>query len=44
VILLAIGLAVGLVVFVATSGHVLVLPLVFVPLVVFWPRDRGRRP
>jgi hypothetical protein len=37
------GLAVGLVVFVATRGHVLFLPLVLVfPLIGLWGRSRRR--
>jgi hypothetical protein len=32
---LALGLAVAIVVFVATGGHVLVLPLLFIPLGIF---------
>jgi hypothetical protein len=40
--LLLIGLAVGVVAFVATGGHVVFLPLVFVPLVFFWPLGRRR--
>jgi hypothetical protein len=32
---LALGLAVAIVVFVATGGHVLFLPLLFIPLGIF---------
>jgi hypothetical protein len=39
---LAVGLVVAVVIFVATSGHVVFLPLVFVPLVFLWPRRDGR--
>jgi hypothetical protein len=42
---LAVGLAVAIVVFVATGGHVLFLPLLFVPLwVLSLGGRRGRRP
>jgi uncharacterized membrane protein YccC len=41
-VVLAVGLVVAMVIFVATSGHVVFLPLVFIPLVFFWPR-RDRR-
>lgn len=37
---LLIGLAVGVIAFAATGGHVIFLPLIFVPLVFFWPRRR----
>jgi hypothetical protein len=45
VLLLLIGLAVAVIVYVATGGHVVFLPLVFLPFVFFWPggRRRGRR-
>ena len=40
---LALGLAVAIVVFVATGGHVLFLPLLFVPLWIFaFGRRRSR--
>jgi hypothetical protein len=44
---LAIGLAIAVVVFVATAGHVVFLPLLFVPLGLFGlgrrrSRDRDR--
>jgi hypothetical protein len=42
VVVLLIGLAVGLIVFVATSGHAIFLPLIFVPFVFFWPLRRNR--
>ena len=52
--LLALGLAIALVVFVLTGGHVVFLPLLFVPLGLFslgqrrqrdtsWQRDRLER-
>jgi hypothetical protein len=34
------GLAVGAIIFLATGGHVIFLPLIFVPLVFVWPRRR----
>jgi hypothetical protein len=37
---LTVGLAVAIVVFIATGGHVLFLPLLFVPL---WVLSRGAR-
>jgi hypothetical protein len=45
VVVLLIGLAVGVIVYLATGGHVIFLPLVFLPLVFFLPsgRSRGRR-
>jgi hypothetical protein len=39
---LAIGLAVAIVVYVATGGHVLFLPLLFVPLGIFAFGNRRR--
>jgi ABC-type polysaccharide/polyol phosphate export permease len=41
---LAAGLVVAIVVFVATGGHVLFLPLLFVPLAVFSLGFRRSRP
>ena len=41
--LLAIGIAIGLIVFVVTGGHVLFLPLLFVPLGLFSFGHRRRR-
>jgi ABC-type polysaccharide/polyol phosphate export permease len=41
---LAVGLAVAIVVFVATGGHVIFLPLLFVPLAVFSAGFRRSRP
>jgi hypothetical protein len=41
--LLAIGLAIGVVVFVVTRGHVLFLPLLFIPLSLFGLGHRRRR-
>jgi hypothetical protein len=41
--LLAIGIAIALVVFVITGGHVLFLPLLFVPLGLFGFGHRRRR-
>ncbi|MGZ4393161.1 MAG: hypothetical protein ACXVRK_13750 [Gaiellaceae bacterium] len=41
--LLAIGLAIGIVVFVVSGGHILFLPLVFIPLGVFGFRHRRRQ-
>jgi ABC-type polysaccharide/polyol phosphate export permease len=41
---LAVGLVVAIVVFVATGGHVLFLPLLFVPLAVFSLGLRRGRP
>jgi hypothetical protein len=40
---LAIGLAVAIVVFVVTAGHVVFLPLLFVPLGLFGFGHRRRR-
>jgi hypothetical protein len=40
---LAVGLLVAVVVFVATRGHVVFLPLLLVPLVFVWPRGRKGR-
>ncbi len=39
--LLAVGLAVAVIVFVATAGHVVFLPLVFLPLGLFLPRPQA---
>jgi hypothetical protein len=39
---LAIGLAIALIVFVATAGHVVFLPLLFVPLGLFSVGHRRR--
>jgi hypothetical protein len=39
---IAIGLAVAIVVYVATGGHVLFLPLLFIPLCFFAFGRRGR--
>jgi hypothetical protein len=41
VLVLLIGLAVAVIVYVATGGHVFFLPLIFLPFVFFWPRGRG---
>jgi hypothetical protein len=42
--LLAIGLAIGLVVFLVTAGHVIFLPLLFVPFgLLSYGRRRRRR-
>jgi hypothetical protein len=41
--LLAIGIAIGLIVFVVTGGHVVFLPLLFVPLGLFSLGQRHRR-
>ena len=41
--LLALGLAVALIVFVVSGGHVVVLPLLFVPLGLFSLGHRRRR-
>jgi Flp pilus assembly protein TadB len=41
-VFLLIGLAVAVIIFVATSGRVIFLPLIFLPLVFFWPRRRSR--
>ncbi|MGZ4302665.1 MAG: hypothetical protein ACXVR9_09430 [Gaiellaceae bacterium] len=41
--LLAIGLAIGIVVFVVSGGHILFLPLLFVPLGVFGSGHRRRQ-
>ena len=41
--LLAIGLAIAVVIFAATAGHVLLLPLLFLPLGVFSFGQRRRR-
>jgi hypothetical protein len=38
----AFGVAFAAIVYVATGGHVFFLPLVFVPLVFFWPRRPDR--
>jgi hypothetical protein len=38
-----VGLAIAALVFVITGGHVVFLPLVFLPVVFFWPRRRDRR-
>jgi hypothetical protein len=43
ILVLLIGLAVAAIVFVATSGHVVFLPLVFLPFVFIRPPGRGRR-
>jgi hypothetical protein len=40
--LLAIGLAIAVVVFVVTGGHVLFLPLLFIPLSLFGFGQRRR--
>jgi hypothetical protein len=42
IVILLIGLAVAVIVFVATSGRVIFLPLIFLPFVFFWPRRRSR--
>ena len=41
--LLAIGLLIGVVVYVATRGHVLFLPLLLVPLGLVFGRRKNRR-
>lgn len=41
--LLALGLAIAVIVFVASAGHVLFLPLLFVPLGLFSLGHRHRR-
>jgi hypothetical protein len=41
--LLAIGIAIAVIVFVATAGHVVFLPLLFVPLGLFSFGHRRRR-
>ena len=38
----AAGLAFAVVVFVATSGHIVFLPLILVPLVLIWPGGKKR--
>jgi hypothetical protein len=43
VLLFLVGLVVAVIVFVATSGHVLFLPLILFPLVLSWPLGRRRR-
>jgi hypothetical protein len=43
ILVLLIGLAVAAIVFVATSGHVVFLPLVLLPFVFIRPPGRGRR-
>lgn len=40
---LAIGLAIALIIFVATAGHVIFLPLLFVPLGLFSVGHRRRK-
>jgi hypothetical protein len=40
---LAIGLAIGIIVFVVTGGHVLLLPLLFLPVGLFSLGHRRRR-
>jgi hypothetical protein len=42
VLVLLIGLAVAAIVYAATGGHVFFLPLVFLPLIFFWPGGRSR--
>ena len=42
-VVLLLGLTIGAIVYLATSGRVIFLPLVFVPLVFLWPRGRDRR-
>ena len=42
-VVLMLGLTIGAIVYLATSGRVIFLPLVFVPLVFLWPRGRDRR-
>jgi hypothetical protein len=37
------GLAIGGIVFLATGGRVIFLPLVFVPFVLLWPFSRRSR-
>jgi hypothetical protein len=41
--LLALGLAIAVIVFVVSGGHVLFLPLLFLPLGLFSLRHRRRR-
>ena len=41
--LLAIGIAIGVIVFIVTGGHVLFLPLLFLPLGLFGFGQRRRR-
>jgi hypothetical protein len=41
--LLALGLAIAVIVFVATGGHVLLLPLLLLPLGLFSVAHRRRR-
>jgi hypothetical protein len=36
------GLTIAVIVDVATGGHVILLPLIFVPLLFFWPVSRKR--
>jgi hypothetical protein len=43
VLVLLIGLAVAAIVYLATGGQVIFLPLLFLPFVVFRPRDHGRQ-
>jgi hypothetical protein len=43
VLVLLIGLAVAAIVYVATGGHVFLLPLILLPFVFFWPRHSGRQ-
>ena len=38
-----VGIAIGAIVFLATGGRVIFLPLVFLPFVMFWPGGRNRR-
>ena len=41
---LAIGIALGIIIFIATAGHVLFLPLLFVPIGLFgFGHRRSRR-
>jgi hypothetical protein len=42
-VVILIGLAIGATVFLATGGHVIFLPFVFVPFVFLWPLGRRRR-
>ena len=42
-VVILIGLAIGATVFLATGGHVIFLPFVFLPFAFLWPLGRRRR-
>jgi hypothetical protein len=42
IVVLLVGLAIAVLVFVATSGGVVFLPLIFLPCLFFWPRRSDR--